>query len=142
MEQETDFILKEIKKITYFLSKLISNISTSNNFEIENIINETDEFLKEKWKLSFNEITTLNEIDFLNKLENLPEIHLDKFVELLSEIINKLKTSELQNKYNKNELANKTIVLIDKINKNSKDLSLKRMQIKNNLQQEVHNIFN
>ncbi len=140
MQQESDFILREVKKITTFISNLISNISTSNNYEIENIIKETDDFLTREWNLSLNEVSTINEIDFFNKIKDLPEIHLEKFAELLNEIIIKTKHTELESKYNKNELVNKTITLIDKIDKNSEVFSLKRMQIKNTLQQEIKNL--
>jgi hypothetical protein len=137
MEQETDYILKEVKRLTTFITNLISNVSTLNSDEIKSGIKETDDFIKKEWNLSFKEIISLTEIEFINRLKELPEVHLEKLAELLSEIIKKIDTPELKNKYNKNELANKGILLIDNINKKSKVYSMKRMEIKNVLQHRV-----
>ena len=67
----------------------------------------------------------------------MPEVHLEKLAELLSEITRKINTTALENKYNKKELVNKGILLIDKIKEKSKVCSMKRMEIKNVLQQSV-----
>ncbi len=137
MEQETDYILREVKRLTTFITNLISNVSTLNSDEIESGIKETDDFIKKEWNLSFKEIISLTEIEFINRLKELPEVHLEKLAELLSEIIKKINTPELKNKYNKNELANKGILLIDNINEKSKVYSMKRMEIKNVLQHRI-----
>tara|TARA_R110002074_G_C12311753_1_gene646092 strand:+ start:423 stop:836 length:414 start_codon:yes stop_codon:yes gene_type:complete len=137
MEQETDYILREVKRLTTFITNLISNVSTLNSDEIESGIKETDDFIKKEWNLSFKEIISLTEIEFINRLKELPEVHLEKLAELLSEIIKKINTPELKNKYNKNELANKGILLINNINEKSKVYSMKRMEIKNVLQHRI-----
>jgi|TARA_B110000285_G_C15010849_1_gene556361 hypothetical protein len=137
MEQETDYILREVKRLTTFISNLISNVSTLNSNEVESGIKETDDFIRKEWNLSFKEIISLTEFEFINRLKELPEVHLEKLAELLSEITKKINTTELENKYNKNELVNKGIFLIDNINEKSKVYSMKRMEIKNVLQQSV-----
>jgi len=86
MEQETDYILKEVKRLTTFITNLISNVSTLNSDEIKSGIKETDDFIKKEWNLSFKEIISLTEIEFINRLKELPEVHLEKLAELLSEI--------------------------------------------------------
>jgi hypothetical protein len=130
MEQETDYILREVKRLTTFISNLISNISTLNSDEIESGIKETDDFIRKEWNLSFKEIATLNEHEFINRLEKLPQVHLENLAELLCEIVKKIDTPELDNKYNRKEIANKGIILIENINGKSKTYSMKRMEIK------------
>ena len=49
MEQETDYILREVKRVTTFITNLISNISTLSGFEIESGIKETDDFIRKEW---------------------------------------------------------------------------------------------
>ena len=90
MEQETDYILNEVKRLTTFITNLISNVSTLNSDEIKSGIKETDDFIKKEWNLSFKEIISLTEIEFINRLKELPEVHLEKLAELLSEIKKKL----------------------------------------------------
>lgn len=131
LEQETDYILREVKRITTFITNLISNINTSNSNEIESQIKETDDFIRKEWNITFREIITLNEFELIHRLKELPEIHLEKLAEILSEITRKTNTPELENKYSMNELANKGILLINKINEKSKTYSMKRMEIKN-----------
>jgi|TARA_B110000090_G_C12935098_1_gene275053 hypothetical protein len=137
MEQETDYILREVKRVTTFITNLISNISTLSGFEIESGIKETDDFIRKEWNLSFNEIITLNNSEFIIRLKELPEVHLENLAKLLSEITKKINTLELENKYNVTEIANKGILLIDNINEKSKVYSMKRMEIKNVLQHRV-----
>ena len=112
MEQETDYILREVKRVTTFITNLISNISTLSGFEIESGIKETDDFIRKEWNLSFNEIITLNNSEFIIRLKELPEVHLENLAKLLSEITKKINTLELENKYNVTEIANKGILLI------------------------------
>jgi hypothetical protein len=130
MEQETDYILREVKRLTTFISNLISNISTLNSDEIESGIKETDDFIRKEWNLSLKEIAILNEHEFINRLEKLPQVHLENLAELLCEIVKKIDTPELDNKYNRKEIANKGIILIENINGKSKTYSMKRMEIK------------
>lgn len=134
MEQETDYILREVNKITLLISHLISQFSKLSNSEIERGIREVDDLIKRKWDFSLLEITTYSEVEFINRLKELPEVHLEKLAELLGEIINHINTPELERKYDKKELRNKGILLIDHINKKSKVYSMKRMEIKNRLQ--------
>jgi hypothetical protein len=44
--------------------------------------------------------------------------------------VKKIDTPELDNKYNRKEIANKGIILIENINGKSKTYSMKRMEIK------------
>ena len=65
MEQESDFILREVKRLTNFITNLISNISTSNKNELENGIRETDDFIRKELDLSLKEIVTFSEFNFM-----------------------------------------------------------------------------
>ena len=102
---------------------------------MESGIRETDDFIRKEWNVSFKEIISLTEFKFINRLKELPEVHLEKLAELLSEITRKINTTALENKNNKKELVNKGILLIDKINEKSNVYSMKRMEIKSVLQQ-------
>ena len=96
MEQETDYILREVKRVTTFITNLISNISTLSGFEIESGIKETDDFIRKEWNLSFNEIITLNNSEFIIRLKELPEVHLENLAKLLTVVdfpVAKLNTS-------------------------------------------------
>lgn len=137
MEQETDFILREVKRLTLLISNLISDFGNLGSDEVESGIQDTDDLIKKEWDLSFKDIISYSDDDLINKLKNTPEIHIEKLAELLSEVIKKINTSELESQYNKNELANKGILLINNLNENSKIYSMKRMEIKSILQKSI-----
>lgn len=137
MEQETDFILREVKRLTLLISNLISDFGNLGSDEVESGIQDTDDLIKKEWDLSFKDIISYSDDDLINKLKNTPEIHIEKLAELLSEVIKKINTSELESQYNKNELAIKGILLINNLNENSKIYSMKRMEIKSILQKSI-----
>lgn len=137
MEQESDYILREVKKIILFITNLLSNLTTSNKDELENGIQETDDFIRKTWGISLKEIGAISSFDFTNKFKDLPEVTIEKLAELLSVFINKIATIEMNEHYNRKELAKKGLLLIDNLNTQSKIYSLKRMEIKKELQKYI-----
>ena len=138
MQQESDYFLREIKKLTLFITNLISNLNTSNKDELENGIRETDDFIRKKWGISLKEIASISSFDFINKFKELQEIPIEKLAELLNVFIKKSATLEVSEQYNGIELAKKGILLINILNKKSKTYSIKRMELKKELQRHLN----
>ncbi|PCI01966.1 MAG: hypothetical protein COB81_06400 [Flavobacteriaceae bacterium] len=134
MEQNADFLLREVQRVTNFLSKLIHNICSLNEYNIEDSIKETDDFIKENWNFSFQEITTLSDTALLSKLENIPEIHIEKFVGLLNELLKHSKQTAIKKEYNWHEIARKGSVILVELEKNTTVFSLQRNQLKTALE--------
>ncbi|MDA9316634.1 hypothetical protein N9Q58_01825 [Polaribacter sp.] len=137
MEQESDYILREVKKLTLFITNLISNLNTSNKDELDNGIRETDDFIRKKWGISLKEITSISPFDFTKKFKELEEIHLEKLAELLNVFIKKIATLDMNKQYNGKELVKKGILLINILNDKSKTYSIKRMELKKELQRHL-----
>ena len=137
MEQESDYILREVKKLTLFITNLISNLNTSNKDELDNGIRETDDFIRKKWGISLKEITSISPFDFTKKFKELEEIHLEKLAELLNVFIKKIATLDMNKQYNGKELVKKGILLINILNDKSKTYSLKRIELKKELQRHL-----
>ncbi len=138
MQQESDYFLREIKKLTLFITNLISNLNTSNKDELENGIRETDDFIRKKWGISLKEIASISSFDFINKFKELQEIPIEKLAELLNVFIKKSATLEVSEQYNGKELAKKGILLINILNDKSKTYSIKRMELKKELQRNLN----
>lgn len=138
MQQESDYFLREIKKLTLFITNLISNLNTSNKDELENGIRETDDFIRKKWGISLKEIASISSFDFINKFKELQEIPIEKLAELLNVFIKKSATLEVSEQYNGKELAKKGILLINILNDKSKTYSIKRMELKKELQRHLN----
>ncbi|MDC1374454.1 hypothetical protein N8294_04620 [Polaribacter sp.] len=74
MQQESDYLLREVKKLILFITNLISNLNTSNKDALENAIRETDDSIRKKWGISLKEIASITGCDFINKFNELQEV--------------------------------------------------------------------
>lgn len=135
MINSKDFLEREIEKLNLMILKLISLISKSNPNDFENNIKETDAFLKSNFDLTIGEISTMSNTNFIDKIHDLHESHTDKLVELLAEIIDKMEKPENELGFNKQQLTEKTLILIEHIDTHSTTFSLSRMNIKSRLKQ-------
>ena len=123
--------------MTLFITNLISNLNTSNKDELDNGIRETDDFIRKKWGISLKKITSISPFDFTKKFKELEEIHLEKLAELLNVFIKKIATLDMNKQCNGKELAKKGILLINILNDKSKTYSIKRMELKKELQRHL-----
>ena len=137
MINSKDFLEREIEKLNLMILKLIILISKSNPNDFENDIKETDEFLKTNFDLTIGEISTMSNSNFIEKIRDLHESHTDKLVELLFEIIQKMDSIETEQGFNKHQLIEKSLLLIEYIDNNSTTFSVSRLNIKNTFQQLI-----
>ena len=138
MQQESDYLLREVKKLILFITNLISNLNTSNKDALENAIRETDDSIRKKWGISLKEIASITGCDFINKFNELQEVPIEKLAELLNVFIKKSAELEVNEHYNRKELAEKGILLINILNDKSKTYSIKRMELKKELQRHLN----
>ncbi len=138
MQQESDYLLREVKKLILFITNLISNLNTSNKDALENAIRETDDSIRKKWGISLKEIASVTGCDFINKFNELQEVPIEKLAELLNVFIKKSAELEVNEHYNRKELAEKGILLINILNDKSKTYSIKRMELKKELQRHLN----
>ena len=120
MKQEEDFILREIQKISELIAKLLGRVSNQN-------LAEVDRTLKSQFDLSISDIINLNNINLQIKVQNLHNDHIEKLAHLIYKMI--LNVDDL----NKNELANKAILMIDLVDEKSKTFSVERQNLKKQL---------
>ena len=137
MEQRNDLILREIEKLSLFLKKLINSLTGANSNDIEAGIKQISEALKTELDLSIREIIEIENKDLITKLNDIHETNIENLAELISKIVEKLSKVENDYGFDQKELANKAIILIDYLDKNSNTFSITRMNIKNVLQQWV-----
>ena len=87
--------------------------------------------------MTIGEISTMSNLNFIEKIRDLHESHTDKLVELLFEIIQKMDSIETEQGFNKHPLIEKSLLLIEYIDNNSTTFSVSRLNIKNTLQQLI-----
>lgn len=133
MDQEKDYIKREIQKLTFALKKLIDKIVSSdvNNFEVTTI--ETNEKLKEHLGLSLEEIARSENLKLRDKMVTYHDDHLETLIEILFKIIQKSQEFNVELNFDKKELSKKLLLMIDFANEKSKSFSVERMNMKTQL---------
>ena len=131
MQQEKDYIQREIQRLTLLLTKLIGKALRLKTEDFEQGILKIESDLKTEFDLTLREIAEMENSVLTDKINGLDEQHLEKLVELTSVLI-----ENLQGEFGK-KLARKGIVILDYLDSSSRTFSLKRMELKNTLQQCV-----
>ena len=127
MQEEKDFIKREIQKLTLVFKKLTGLIIKIEPKNIETELTTIESNLKKTINLTLKEISEMSEAEFIEKIKIFDEQNLEQLLELMHAIIVK---SQKKPKLN---LAKKGIVIADYLDKNSKTFSLKRHDLKNTL---------
>jgi hypothetical protein len=133
MQQSKDYLEREIERLSVLLIGLIEKISGSKSENTQDELDEVSQALKGELDLSVSEISQIESSELLNHLSNLQESHIQQLVELLYQLY--VKSEQLD--MNKSKIAEKAILLIDYLNENSNIFSLERMDMKNELKQNI-----
>jgi hypothetical protein len=133
MQQSKDYLMREIERLSVLLIGLIEKISGSKSENTQDYLDEVSQALKGELDLSVSEISQIESSELLNHLSNLQESHIQQLVELLYQLY--VKSEQLD--MNKSKIAEKAILLIDYLNENLNIFSLERMDMKNELKQNI-----
>jgi len=137
MEVEKDLILREIQKLSLFLTSLIEKIGGLNSNNAISGIEEINVALKSEFDLTLRDLTQMENFELVKQVEKLYDSHTEKLAELMFEIVMKTELPDLSEDYDKMKIAQKAILLIDFLNEKSNTFSMKRMNIKNALQHRL-----
>lgn len=134
MAVERDFIKREIEKLVLVLTSLIDKMSRLKSGNTQNSMEEVNQTLKSAFDLTLEDFNEMDSQDFLEKIRNLHESHIEKLIELLYTMVQSAELTEVNRNYNKAMLSEKAVLLIDFLHANSTTFSVERMTIKNELQ--------
>ena len=135
MINEKDTLLREIQRLTLLLKTLISKVVDTEPNDIDVAVEETDAVLKSTFDLSLNAISIMPNDDFKRVIKDLNEEHVERLTELIFEVLKKAKQTDKTTDFNTKELIKKNILLINFLDEKSDVFSMKRMAMKNVLQQ-------
>jgi len=88
MQQEKDYILREIQRLTLLLTKLIGKALGLNPNEFEQETQNIESDLKTEFDLTLREISKMEDSVLLERIHKLNEEHLEKLAELISVLLN------------------------------------------------------
>ncbi|WP_298780066.1 hypothetical protein [uncultured Polaribacter sp.] len=137
MEVEKDFIKREIQKLLLLLNSLIGKISGINSNNAESEIGDINEALKNEFDLSLVRIAKMENSELIEHISKLHESHAEKILELIYEIILKTESVNFGEDFEKTEIIQKGIMIIDYINEKTKIFSIGRMNMGNYLKQSL-----
>lgn len=133
MEIERDFIKREVQKISMLLTALLEKVYGSNANHLNITIDDLNETFIEMFDLSLTEFIEMEEPELETILEGIDQDHLDKIIDLLFEIVQRKQNDGYKFGIDYNVISNRTIFLIDYLDKTSKTFSFQRMDIKSKL---------
>lgn len=128
MQEDRDYIQREIQRLTLLLQKLIENTIGIKSDNIELTMNYIESELKNEFDLTIREISELNDSELTEKIIGINEQHLENLVELIEVL-----TGNLEHDLSTN-IARKGIVILEYLDANSPTFSFKRMELKKTLQ--------
>ena len=131
MQQEKDYFQREIQRLSLLLTKLIGMATGLKSDDLEQSIQNIESDLKNEFDLTLRGIEEMEDQELIDKLNGMNEQHSENLAELIHNLINNKHTNF------GSELAKKGIVILDFLDNNSKTFSLKRMELKNTLQQRI-----
>ncbi len=130
MEQENDFLKREIQKLTMVIAKLIGETISADINNFETVVSKSDEKLGGYFGLSLKEISKTKDSELMEKVKNIHEVHLEKLIELMFQTIQKSEEFNAQLNIEINELSKKLLLMIDFANEKSNSFSVERMNMK------------
>lgn len=128
MQQEKDYIKREIEKLLLFLKKLVDKISSGNSTEIE-----TSDLKAIPSELNFN-LTKIISISLENFSEEVKELDSSILEELTNLFVSLAKKSSNKNK----EIhLKKALILLNLIDEKDKTFSFERIALKQEIERLV-----
>lgn len=132
MQQEKDFIKREIQRLTIFISRIIGRLQETEIEDLENTLDQVDDELKSEFGFNLAEMPLMPDKTLLEKVKNLSENNVEQLAILLATIADKLDDRDQINK-----LVRKAIIMLDHVDSMSDTFSIKRMELKNTLKQRL-----
>ncbi|MRT15376.1 hypothetical protein F3C99_00205 [Vitellibacter sp. q18] len=133
MEQENDFIKREIQKLTMVMNKLIDKTASAHANTFETVVFETDEKLEENFGLSLKKISAMENVKLIEKVKRIHSELFEKLIELLYQTIQKSEEFTKDFDFEKKEISNKLLLMIEFANEKSNSFSVERMNMKTHL---------
>ncbi len=131
MQQEKDYLQRDIERISFFLKILLRKVAGLNNEDFQPQYSQLEKNLQEQVDFSIQELSQLDEVELKGKLAPLHLAHIDKLVEIAFEILKK------SNPENKKKFCTNILFMIEQLNEESDTLSLQRIQIKEELEKHL-----
>ena len=129
MQQEKDFIKREIQRLTTFLSKLIGQVQDIKENDFERELDQLGLELKNEFDFHIHEILSIPDKELLEKVEKYNEVNLEQLAKLFATVADKFGAGE-----KKEIMIRKALALLSHIDNISNTFSLERMKFKNKLQ--------
>ena len=131
MQQEKDYLQRDIERITLFLKTLLRKVASLNNEDFQPHYNQFEKELQEQVDFSIRDLNELDEVGLKDILVPLHLTHIENLVEIAYEIFKK------SNPKNKKRFVKNVLSMVGYVNEKSDTFSLQRLQIKEELEKHL-----
>ncbi len=124
MQEEKDYLQREIERITLFLKTLLRRVA---GFSDENLTPEYDQLEKElqvQIDFSLRDLSDMDTMALDEKMVSLPLVHIEKLAEIAFELLKKQSVT-----VNPRNFARNLLYMLEHINRESSVFSLHRQQM-------------
>ncbi len=124
MQEEKDYLQREIERITLFLKTLLRRVA---GFTDENFSPEYDQLEKElqaQIDFSLHDLSDMDTPDLERKMMSLPLVHVEKLAEVAFELLKKQRVT-----VNPRNFARNILYMLEHVNRESSVFSLQRQHL-------------
>ncbi|MEM6516032.1 MAG: hypothetical protein AAF688_07595 [Bacteroidota bacterium] len=127
MQQEKDYLLREVQRLSFVLSQLILKAIGKKSNGLDQDFESIEQTLRTEFDFDLTELAKMDKMQFNTLMSSLNESHLEKLAELIYHVV------ENSNQLLRHELLEKGLLILEFLEENSQLFSIKRMQLKNKL---------
>jgi hypothetical protein len=131
MQQEKDYLQREVERITLFLKTLLRKVAGLKDENFEPQYNQLEKDFKEEVDFSLSELGAMNALTLEKYLKKIHPSHIEKIVQITYEVIQKKQA--LQISINSGMIVN-ALKMLNHLNTTSKTYSIERQNLQSKLQ--------
>jgi len=131
MQQEKDYLQREVERITLFLKTLLRRVAGLKDENFEPQYNQLEKDFKEEVDFSLSELGEMNALTLEQYLKKIHPSHIEKIVQITYEVIQKKQA--LQISINSGMIVN-ALKTLNHLNTTSKTYSIERQNLQSKLQ--------
>jgi hypothetical protein len=131
MQQEKDYLQREVERITLFLKTLLRRVAGLKDENFEPQYNQLEKDFKEEVDFSLSELGAMNALTLEKYLKKIHPSHIEKIVQITYEVIQKKQA--LQISINSGMIVN-ALKMLNHLNTTSKTYSIERQNLQSKLQ--------
>ena len=124
MQEEKDYLQRDIERITLFLKTLLRRVAGFTDVNLTPEYDQLEKELQTQIDFSLQDLSDMDTMDLDQKMASLPLVHIEKLAEIAFELLKKQLVT-----VNPKNFAGNVLYMLEYINRESSVFSLHRQQM-------------